>query len=129
MAKGETPLCPYQLVGKKAAYLPFYFEFPWNETAGAAGVRIEFTDWFSHTQNFSKEFSVRHPDSFEGGGFGGQAVLMRPGTQGLSPSAQVSPENSGAISNIASLGAPLAIPFALGALLLVRAAFAVRDET
>ena len=55
---------PFQLVGNNDSYLPLYLEFGWNESAGRKEVVLEYEDWFSSEQNFSREFFVRRPEPF-----------------------------------------------------------------
>ena len=77
MNKSAGPLFPFQLVEENASYLPFYVRFGWNETRGRKKVEIAYEDWFSHAFNFTREFSVRNPESFSPGGYGGEMTFRQ----------------------------------------------------
>jgi hypothetical protein len=119
MNASSTTVFPYQLVAKNASYLPFYFEFSWNETAGKKDVVLEFEDSFSNSQNFTREFSVREPVQFSEAN-SEDAMALRQGNEKETAAAYPSKEKSGAAINLSSLAILFAIPFALSAAWIIR---------
>ena len=120
--KSNATAMPRQLVQKNASYLPFYLEFNWSESAGKKALSLEYEDWFSHSENFTREFAVRRPDAFASNA-SEAAVAIRTGDDKSSPAAYPSPEKTGVLPNAAPLAALLAVPCAIGAyglLLLAR---------
>ncbi len=110
---------PYQLVAKNASYLPYYFEFFWNETAGRKRVVLEFKDRFSHSQNFTREVSVREPAQFSDDGGQGAMNLLH-GDWKNTPAAYPSQEKTGTGIDLSSLAILFAIPFALFSIGIIR---------
>lgn len=106
----ETAVFPLQLVEKNAPYLPFYLEFGWREAAGGKEVSVEYEDWFSHTQNFTREFSVREPAAFSLRGEEG-ADGIRFGSDSLSPAFYPAEEKPARLPDFSPLAALVALPF------------------
>ena len=106
----ETEICPFQLVGKNASYLPFYLDFGWDETAGKKRVNVEYEDWFLHGQNFSREFSVREPAAFSSRGGEGTGEIKQ-GSDSLSPAFYPAEEKTAPLPDFSPVAALVALPF------------------
>ncbi|MCX6770389.1 MAG: hypothetical protein NT051_07030 [Candidatus Micrarchaeota archaeon] len=109
---------PFQLVSKNKHYVPIYFEFGWNESAGKRGVSLVYEDCFSAQDNFSRNFSVREPALFkpdeEAGNEAG--VILREGSESLSPALhQSAARQEMPSSGAAVLAVALLLPLLLGA--------------
>lgn len=118
--RGSGAIAPYQLVEKNASYLPIYLEFGWGESAGKRQVSLDYEDWFSHSENFTRNFSVRGPEPFSANGSENAAMAIRTGDDKTSPAAYPPQEKPGALPDIAPLAALLAPMFAFGAIGLLR---------
>jgi hypothetical protein len=129
---GNTSEFPRQLVEKDAAYLPIYLEFGWDADAGRKNITTEYEDWFSHKMNFSDEIFAREPEAFgwRGRAESGEAreqaegaagaMVLRQGDEARTPAAYPAKENAFTTVSLSSLAAVFAIPFALGAIAIIR---------
>jgi len=121
---------PFQLVDKNASYLPFYAEFEWNETAGRKEMLLSAEDRFGGMDSFSRSFSVRRPDAFSGGadgemeagalGEGNEAMNIRKGSDTQTPAAYPAAQKNGPLPSFSSLVIIFVLPFAFGAIAVVR---------
>jgi len=112
---------PFQLVDKNASYLPFYSEFWWNETAGRKALAVFFTDRFNGSDNFSRNYSVRKPEPFSGNGApAGGGLAIRQASEKATPASYPVAQGPQPLPSYSALAILFALPFALGAIAIIR---------
>jgi len=127
VSAGNASEFPRQLVEKDAAYLPIYLEFGLDSSAGRKNLTVEYEGWFLNQMNFSDEILVREPEAFARGGEAGEeaegaggAMVLRQGDDSRTPAAYPAEEKGFAQAPLSSFAAVFAIPFALGAIAIIR---------
>ena len=109
--RGEGPVFPPQLVDKNASYYPIYAEFDWNGAAGAKAVQIGYEDWFSDTQNFTRDFSAGEPSAF----YGNRSPAIMGAPQGAAPAAYQGGFLAGGIPDLSPVAIPVSAILIIGA--------------